>query len=737
MSGKMADSKATIASRQESQPESKDWLGPFGSAEKPMEEQDSPVPLSTIPTLVPEGGDADEEPNRNKANERRTNMKLFLRAGRQTAWSILAHSWVNFLLVFVPVGIIVRFVPDIHGGVIFAANCVAIIPLAGLMAFATESVAREVGDALGALMNVTLGNSVELIIFYQNKIRIVQASILGSILANVLLILGMAFFLGGMRYREQLYNNTVTQMSACLLSLSVISLVLPTAFHAAFRNTHVADALSLRISRGTSVILLVVYIIFLVFQLKSHAYLYESTPRHIVDAEALPGPAAAWLEAGHSGGSSDSRYDSGGSDHSLDSVRAKVGKGIRDMAAKRASTRRKAALAKSNGPRGSDVHDFGVGSSSRKPHSLTHMDSMETCVDGRDGEKDAAELEKVHASASSHDSKGKKKVEKNIDSVLMDEGGFSWENSTHTGNGNEKAGQNADATPPEEPNPTNKQHGEKQESCDANPPPPMTKRALRSLRGSVSQITPVLFPPEPSTGELSAVQAGAVRKTRAVSLPAILTKKSKNPDYGPRAPRRTEVAIDGSVDDENDTVEEQKAGEVDEEYLTRTPAIILLLVSTGLVALCAEFLLGSIEEVTQSSPLSEVFIGLIVLPIVGNAAEHITSITVAMKNKMDLAIGVTVGSSIQIALCITPLVVMLGWAMGKDMSLYFTLFETVCLFVSTFMTNFLVLDGRSNYMEGALLCTVYVLIALVAFFYPEAPAANDWGGGGKGAMDAY
>ncbi|CAH0029608.1 unnamed protein product [Clonostachys rhizophaga] len=728
----MADSKATIASRRGNQPESRGWLDTPVSAEKPQEEQDSPAPLSNIPTLVPGGGDAEEESNRDKTNKR-TNMKLFLRAGQQTAWRILAHSCVNFLLVFVPVGIIVRFVPDIHGGVIFATNCVAIIPLAGLMAFATESVAREVGDALGALMNVTLGNSVELIIFYQNKIRIVQASILGSILANVLLILGMAFFLGGMRYREQLYNNTVTQMSACLLSLSVISLVLPTAFHAAFRNTHVADALSLRISRGTSVILLVVYIIFLVFQLKSHAYLYKSTPRHIVDAEALPGPAAAWLEVGHSGGSSDSRYDSGGSDHSLDSIRAKVGRGIRDMAAKRASTRRKAALAKSNGPLGSDVQDFGVGSSSRKPHSLTHMDSMETCVDGRDGAKETAKLEKVRPSASSRDDKGKKKVENNIDSVLMNEGGFSWENSTHTGNDNDKAGQNADATRPEEPYSTNKQDGENQESYDANLSPPMAKRALRSLRGSVSQITPVLFPPESSTGEPTKIQAGGGRKTRAVSLPALLINRNKNPDYGPHAPRRTEVTIDGSVDDEEDTVEEQKAGEVDEEdYLTRTPAIVLLLVSTGLVALCAEFLLGSIEEVTQSSPLSEVFIGLIVLPIVGNAAEHITSITVAMKNKMDLAIGVTVGSSIQIALCITPLVVMLGWALGKDMSLYFTLFETVCLFVSTFMTNFLVLDGRSNYMEGALLCTVYVLIALVAFFYPEAPAANDWGGGGGG-----
>jgi Ca2+:H+ antiporter len=88
----------------------------------------------------------------------------------------------------------------------------------------------------------------------KNEIRIVQASLLGSILANLLLILGMSFFLGGLRFREQIYNSTVTQMSACLLSLSVISLVLPTAFHASFKDYDLADEQSLKISRGTSVV---------------------------------------------------------------------------------------------------------------------------------------------------------------------------------------------------------------------------------------------------------------------------------------------------------------------------------------------------------------------------------------------------------------------------------------------------------------------------------------------------
>lgn len=121
------------------------------------------------------------------------------------------------------------------------------------------------------------------------------------------------------------------------------------------------------------------------------------------------------------------------------------------------------------------------------------------------------------------------------------------------------------------------------------------------------------------------------------------------------------------------------------KHLSRTSAVILLLASTGLVAVCADFLVESINYLVDNTGVSEAFIGLIVLPIIGNAAEHVCAVTVAGKNKMDLAIGIAVGSSIQIALFVTPVIVLLGWALQKDMSLYFSLFETVSLFVSAFM----------------------------------------------------
>ena len=172
-----------------------------------------------------------------------------------------------------------------------------------------------------------------------------------------------------------------------------------------------------------------------------------------------------------------------------------------------------------------------------------------------------------------------------------------------------------------------------------------------------------------------------------------------------------------------------RADDKAKHQMSRAAAIMLLLVSTGLVALCAEFLVSSIDYLVSNSSVSEAFIGLIIIPIVGNAAEHVTAVTVASKNKMDLAIGVAVGSSIQIALFVTPVIVLLGWILHKDMSLYFSLFETVSLFVSAFIVNFLVLDGRSNYLEGALLIAAYIIIALAAFFYPDSAEQSTLGGG--------
>jgi hypothetical protein len=127
-------------------------------------------------------------------------------------------------------------------------------------------------------------------------------------------------------------------------------------------------------------------------------------------------------------------------------------------------------------------------------------------------------------------------------------------------------------------------------------------------------------------------------------------------------------------------------------------AIFTLAASTVVVALCAEFMVDSIDAITKNGGISKTFVGLILLPIVGNAAEHATAVTVAVKDKMDLAIGVAVGSSMQIALLVLPFTVVLGWIMGKDnMNLNFDGFQIAVLFVAVLLVNYLIQDGKSHW----------------------------------------
>lgn len=138
------------------------------------------------------------------------------------------------------------------------------------------------------------------------------------------------------------------------------------------------------------------------------------------------------------------------------------------------------------------------------------------------------------------------------------------------------------------------------------------------------------------------------------------------------------------------------------QILKPIPAAIALIIITIVVAVCAEYLVDSIDDIVKTAHISKTFIGLVLLPIVGNAAEHVTACIVAYKNKMDLAINVAVGSSMQIALFVTPFMVILGWIIGQPMTLHFQGFETVVFFLSVLVVNYLIQDGKSNYLEGAM-----------------------------------
>ena len=144
----------------------------------------------------------------------------------------------------------------------------------------------------------------------------------------------------------------------------------------------------------------------------------------------------------------------------------------------------------------------------------------------------------------------------------------------------------------------------------------------------------------------------------------------------------------------------------------------ILLGVTLLVALESELLVDTLEEATSQLGLTALFTGVILLPVIGNAAEHATAVTVAMKNKMDLSVSVAVGSSLQIALFVAPVLVIAGWFMGQPMDLDFNPFELVAVAVSVLIANSISSDGKSNWLEGILLLAAYVVLGLAFYFHP-------------------
>ncbi len=140
-------------------------------------------------------------------------------------------------------------------------------------------------------------------------------------------------------------------------------------------------------------------------------------------------------------------------------------------------------------------------------------------------------------------------------------------------------------------------------------------------------------------------------------------------------------------------------------------SILILVVCTLAIALESEFLVGAVEPMTENLSLSKFFIGIIVIPIIGNAAEHSTAIVMAMKNKMDVAVEIAIGSSLQIILFVAPVLVFLS-LLFKPMSIIFNEFELVALIVSVIIANRVASDGESNWLEGIQLIAVYIIIAL-------------------------
>ncbi|KAH8159663.1 hypothetical protein CIB48_g8584, partial [Xylaria polymorpha] len=213
----------------------------------------------------------------------------------------LLSSPVNILLFAVPIGIVAG---NTHWDpiAVFVINFFAIIPLAAVLSFATEQISVKLGEALGGLLNATFGNAVELIVsiiaLRDRQIEVVKSSMIGSILSNLLLVMGMCFFFGGIvnmrddnnQGTEQSFASITAQTTASLMTLSAASIILPGALfmivERGHENPQEGKDIALSLSRGTAIILLLIYVLYLWFQLRTHHNLFGNESAGVEEAGA-------------------------------------------------------------------------------------------------------------------------------------------------------------------------------------------------------------------------------------------------------------------------------------------------------------------------------------------------------------------------------------------------------------------------------------------------------------------
>ncbi|RFN51759.1 vacuolar calcium ion transporter [Fusarium flagelliforme] len=487
---------------------------------------------------------------------------------------------INGLLVFVAAGI-VSYLLEASPLLVFICNAIAIVPLSALLTDATEEIAARAGDTIGALLNITFGNLVELILFIalkENKIYVVQASILGSILVNLLLVLGTALVASSVAGVDMMYNTAEAQLLACLLFVSIFVVLIPTAFAQSISDQGRSKAAGINMARISAFIVLLIYVLYFVHQLRCR-------PDNADDVE--------------------SQDDVGSNRHLSQSLERRSRSFGPQVLPPRTIRFADDSVAD---PRADSIYKLNDMSESG---IIEPTESDEVVVDRgrRSGEMSRTDLRR----ASSYQA---------ILGSRRHSRSFSISSS----------------------------------------------RAFRSRESSMS---------------------GDRRHTSSLHLL-----------------RDARVEMDDFVYKDNE--------------LGMKTSVALLIITSALMSLCGEFLVSTIDDVTHDGSLSEPLIGLVILPIVGNVAEYVTVVAVAIRGNLDLAIAVAVGSSIQIALCIAPLTVLAGWAMQKDLDLAFDNFEMVTLVGAVLLVNLLILttgssDSRTGGLKGALMCACYVIFSIGSF----------------------
>ncbi|WIA21415.1 hypothetical protein OEZ85_000630 [Tetradesmus obliquus] len=489
---------------------------------------------------------------------------------------VLLKDKMNVLLLLLPFAVISKAV-GWAAGATFLLSLLPLCSLAERLGMITEQLAMYTNDTLGGLLNATFGNATEVIIaafaIKKGLLRVVKLTLLGSIISNLLLVMGSAFVAGGLLHPTQSFNQQGVVVNSGLLVLAVVAIMLPTLLSSTAEAVQDFSA-ELALSRFESVLMLLCYGLFLVFQLVTHRHLYEED-------------------------------------------------------------------------------------SSSKPNTPLPVPPGTSCCDDPDSPLKAVAMRQLSSTANGSSSSS---------STL---GGF------HKQQQQQQQGQG---------------QTEVELVATANGQPQGQRAAAAAAADSVQAS---------SAGRGS---SGAGRSSSGTGYAAVCKDEAGH----------VQIAV-GEADTARLMTGEPSVQIIEEEeedlVLSKTGCFVWLAVVTLLISILSDFIMDAISDASKQLKVPMPFLTTIVVPIVGNAAEHASALIFAVKNRMEISLGVAIGSSTQIGVLVIPFCVILAWCVGQPLDLNFNEFEALVLFISVLLAALMVQDGSSNWLKGSMLILTYLFVA--------------------------
>jgi len=596
---------------------------------------------------------------------------------------IVIKNRLNWLLVLGPIALFGDATGILGKTLCFIFSGLALIPCAERLSFVTEQVAEHTNGTIGALLNATFGNAPELLIasaaLRKGFYRVVQLAMLGSMLTNLLFVFGISCLIGGFRWQVQELRITSGNVSVGMLLLSTAGSLLPAALvlggqlkHSnseegstttpsgdTFEGEDVPSVEELQFCRVNAFVMIIMYVCYLIFQLGTHKEEFDEEENVVQTADAHKLHLSPHFTSRH----------------------GRQQKARRNVFCMSLVRRTKCFLKMESGNpamtedgwmRSPQIMAEGRNGTGGGDVEMTYQDN-ERLLGLIPSERDRTNR------ASSEDSAG--------DSSSNEECLLPQNNASLHQDSNENYFD--DYVNHQQQDGTNSflDHSSG------------TEHAPRLRRGASNKEASNL-PSHPDTSG-----SGSKKKKKNGARPTLPLGLAE--PLGP-VHRATPLPTSTPVNHESHHEEAQMSFRV---------GILWLFIITFAVSAMSEILVDTIDGFAKRFNISEVFTSMVIVPFFSNVAEQVSAILFAYRNEMDLCVGVTVGSAIQVASFVLPGCVIIGWLVDRSMTLYFHAYETVCLFLAVVVVAAFLQGGTTNWLVGATCISVYVMIATGFWFH--------------------